>query len=288
MRRLILSLILSAPLVLSAQEITPVKRFDQSGKFWMSWGYNRAWYTTSDIHVHSNEFDVNFYDVKALDRPEKFTLVNYFSPTHLSIPQNNYRFGYVINQHWGISIGMDHMKYVVVNDQPVTMSGTVLPSDNYSNNYAGNYIQTPVNLTRNLMRFEHTNGLNLLNVDAEYSCRVAHLFKEKVGIYWQSTAGIGMVIPKTEAHLFADAQHPEGYGIDNKYHIAGYSASLRGGPEFRFFRNWFVRTQVRAGWIVLPDIYINNEAPVRADQQFGFLQFNVTAGGYFPIRLKRK
>jgi hypothetical protein len=288
MRSLSLYVLLFLSVSSTAQEITPVQRFDQTGKFWMYWGYNRAWYTNSDIHIHGQDFDVNFYDVKAVDRPEKFGLKEYFSPTRLSIPQNNYRFGYVINQHWGVSIGIDHMKYVVVNGQEVTMSGVVLPATNRSNNYVGSYINTPVTLSRDLMRFEHTNGLNLFSVDAEYTCRVAKLFKEKFGIYWQTNAGIGMLVPKTEAHLFSDTQFPEGYGIDNKYHIAGYAASLRVGPEFRFLRNFFVKAQLRGGWIILPDVYINNEAPVRADHQFGFMQFNMTAGGYFPIRLRRK
>ncbi len=288
MRAISISFIFCLSLIAQAQEITPVQRFDQRGKFWMSWGYNRGWFTNSDIHIHGQDFDVNFYDVQAKDRPEKFGFKEYFSPTHLSIPQNNYRFGYVINHHWGVSIGMDHMKYVVVNGQDVTMSGVILPSTNHSNNFVGSYLNTPVTLSRELMRFEHTNGLNLLNVDAEYTCKVASLFKEKFGIYWQTSLGAGLLIPKTEAHLFADSQFPEGYGIDNKYHVAGYSASFRVGPEFRFLRNFFVKAQVRGGWIILPDIYINNEAPVRADQQFGFMQFNVTAGGYFPIRLRKK
>ena len=286
MRIFILALSLLASICVAGQEKVPVKRFDHSGKFWMSWGYNRAWYTLSDIHIQGPEFDVNFYDVKAKDRPEPFGIKEYFGITHLSIPQNNYRLGYTINTHWGVSLGMDHMKYVVVNEQPVTMSGVVLPSENYSNNYAGSYIHTPVNLTRDLMRFEHTNGLNLLSADVEYTCRIAHLFRERVGIYWQTAAAAGILIPKTEVHLFADNQHPDGYGIDNKYHVAGYSASLRVGPEFRFLKHFFLRPQLRSGWIILPDIYVNNEAPVRADQQFGFAQFNVTAGGYFRIGKK--
>jgi hypothetical protein len=143
-------------------------------------------------------------------------------------------------------------------------------------------------LSSNLLKFEHTNGLNLLSADAEYTCRIAELFKNRLGIYWQTALGLGIVIPKTEAHIFADNEFPDGYGIDNKYHIAGYSASFRVGPEIRFLKNFFIRPQLRSGWMNLPDIYINNESPVRADQQLVFHQFQVTAGGYFHIRLKKK
>jgi hypothetical protein len=285
MRKLCFAILLFNCFPLGAQENNPL---NQAGKFWMSWGYNRAWYPQSDIHIHGTDFDVVFYDVNAKDRPEAFSLKNYFSITRLSIPQNNYRFGYQVNQHWGFSMGLDHMKYVVRNDQEVNMSGVVLPADNRSNNYVGSYINTPVYLSSNLLKFEHTNGLNLLSADAEYTCRIAELFKNRLGIYWQTALGLGIVIPKTEAHIFADAEFPDGYGIDNKYHIAGYSASFRVGTEFRFLKNFFVRPQLRSGWMNLPDIYINNESPVRADQQLVFHQFQVTAGGFFHIRLRKK
>ena len=74
---------------------------------------------------------------------------------------------------------------------------------NRSNNYVGSYINTPVNLNSNLLKFEHTDGLNLLSADAEYTCRIAELFKNRLGIYWQTVLGLGIVIPKTEAHIFA-------------------------------------------------------------------------------------
>lgn len=285
MRKFLIPIILLSCFQLGAQETNPL---NQDGKFWLSWGYNRAWYPKSDIHIHGNDFDVMFYDVKAVDRPEAFSLKSYFSITRISIPQNNYRIGYKVNQHWGFSLGLDHMKYVVRNDQEVNMSGVVLPASNRSNNYVGSYINTPVYLNSNLLKFEHTNGLNLLSADAEYTCRIAELFKNRLGIYWQTVLGLGIVIPKTEAHIFSDNEFPDGYGIDNKYHIAGYSASFRVGPEIRFLKNFFVRPQLRSGWMNLPDIYINNEAPERADQQLVFHQFQVTAGGYFHIRLKKK
>ena len=70
MRKLCFAILLFNCFPLGAQENNSLT---QEGKFWISWGYNRAWYSQSDIHIKGNDFDVVFYDVKAVDRPETFS-----------------------------------------------------------------------------------------------------------------------------------------------------------------------------------------------------------------------
>jgi len=88
-----------------------------TNKAWnFSWCYNRAWFSNSDLQIKGgNKEDFTVYNVTAKDQATKFTLKDYFGIQHIWIPQYNYRFGYRINKNWAISIGLDHMKYVMTN-----------------------------------------------------------------------------------------------------------------------------------------------------------------------------
>lgn len=58
--------------------------------------------------------------MKATDRQTPFGMI-YFDPVLFTIPQYNARLGYFFKDNWSISIGMDHMKYVMVQDQMATL-----------------------------------------------------------------------------------------------------------------------------------------------------------------------
>ncbi|OUT99604.1 MAG: hypothetical protein CBB92_05220 [Flammeovirgaceae bacterium TMED32] len=63
--------------------------------------------------------------MKAKDRPTKFGLDPYFYPLKVSMPQTNWRIGYYLSDHWLISLGQDHMKYVMQNDELVDINGNI-------------------------------------------------------------------------------------------------------------------------------------------------------------------
>src|SRR5438045_3602960 len=66
------------------------------GTFYFAWGYNKDWFSKSDLHFedHSDDnYDFTLYDVKADDRPGFTHIFN----KDISIPQYIYRFGYYFN-----------------------------------------------------------------------------------------------------------------------------------------------------------------------------------------------
>ncbi len=95
------------------------------GKFFVYWGWNRASYSDSDIRFKGSDYDFTLTDVTAQDTPSKFTFSNYFGIKNLTIPQTNFRIGYFFKENYTISIGVDHMKYVVDNDQFVEIDGNI-------------------------------------------------------------------------------------------------------------------------------------------------------------------
>src|SRR5882672_4746418 len=120
LRFLLLLCALAADRVASAQTVRG--HWGTSHRVFVSWGYNRAQFTTSRIHFTGDNYDFTLHDVVASDRPEAFSFENYFAPKNIWIPQYNYRVGWFYNDFWSISIGLDHMKYVVNADQEVQIT----------------------------------------------------------------------------------------------------------------------------------------------------------------------
>jgi hypothetical protein len=95
------------------QQVNPTKyTAHNKGKMYIFWGGNRESYSSSDIHFKGDDYDFTLYDVQAHDKAKGWHL-DYVNPARMTIPQTNLRIGYFINDHYNISIGFDHMKYVM-------------------------------------------------------------------------------------------------------------------------------------------------------------------------------
>ena len=110
-------------------------------KFYVIWGWNRAGYTTSDIRFHGSTYDFTLSKVVAHDRQTPIAFDPYLSPGRITIPQTNFRLGYYLNDHWSITAGVDHMKYVMDQEQTVNIDGFI---QNSSTAYDGTYQHTPI------------------------------------------------------------------------------------------------------------------------------------------------
>ena len=85
------------------------------GKIFFYWGWNRGYFSNSDIHFSGDGYDFVLGEVKANDRQTRFALDPYFHPVRITIPQTNFKVGYFIHEKYNISFGVDHMKYVVAS-----------------------------------------------------------------------------------------------------------------------------------------------------------------------------
>ena len=106
-------LCLAVTLTAGAQDLTTSPDTRKTRKFFVYWGWNRDAYTDSDIRFHGNSYDFKLSKVVAHDRQTPLGLDPYLAPGSVTIPQTNCRIGYFLNDHWSISIGLDHMKYVM-------------------------------------------------------------------------------------------------------------------------------------------------------------------------------
>ncbi len=248
----------------SAQNVPHLKH-----RVFAYWGYNRAQFTTSDIHFTGSDYDFILHNVVAKDKPEPFSLNNYFNPKYIWIPQYNYRAGWFFNDKWSFSLGLDHMKYVMAHDQSVQLTGTI--SRERSPAYATSGETGEVRLTPDFLSYEHTDGLNLLAVDADHYDRIWSSKNGKQALYFTEGLFMGPVIPRTDVRLF-------GEGLNNKFHLAGYGAGAQVGVFGLFWDRVFLRANLRAGYIELPSVLTTGKQEDRASQHFWFVQENVVLG----------
>lgn len=273
-RFILVSALLACSSIVSAQ-YSSVSSHDQKGKIFVYWGWNRAAYTQSNIHFKGQEYDFTLKSVIAKDRPTRFT-ARYFNPSKMTIPQYNFRIGYFITPEYSLSFGFDHMKYVMKQDQTVDITGQISGS---GSEYDRTYQNEPIKLTGDFLKFEHTNGLNYLNVELR---RMHNLLDAKklriknIELNIFEGAGVGILYPKTDVTLL-------NFEENDQWHVAGYGMNLVGGLNLTFFKHFFIQAEMKGGYINMPDILTTNFPQDRASQHFFFLQGNTNLGVIFKL-----
>jgi hypothetical protein len=270
MNRLLLLLLL-APAVANGQP-------GDKGSFFAYWGYNRAAFSYSDLHLDGPGYDFILRGITAKDRPSAFSPGLYFNPSTIWIPQYNYRIGWFVRDNWSISIGLDHMKYVMVQDQVVRMDGTI--DGGRSIPWAGDPANRDVRLTDAFLKFEHTDGLNLLSIDADHYERLWASSDARFRVRAYQGAHGGPVIPRSDVRVF-------GTGLNNRFNLAGFGVGAQLGFHIDFLRHFFVRNTLKAGWIDLPHVLTTGTDEDHAHQHFWFLQHNIVVGGCFRLGVRK-
>ncbi len=263
---------------LSAQDslVKPEKyTAHNKGKFYVFWGGNRGYFTNSDIHFTGDDHDFTIYDVPSHDKPKGWH-VDYISPGRMTIPQTNFRLGYFINDHYNISIGVDHMKYVMYQDRAVDINGSYPNEGTYGETLPNNQVF----LTEEFLTFEHTDGLNYVNSEFSRVDDISSWFKlpntDKVQISLTEGVGAGVLYPKSNVQMFGEDRHDE-------FHIAGFGLDVKAGMNFTFFKYFFIQTELKGGYINMNDIRTTGDSRDRASQDFWFMETVIAFGGIFRI-----
>lgn len=259
-----------------AQDKALVWSPNKKGSFYIYWGWNRAAYTKSDITFKGDSYEFTLHDVIGRDRQSPYRTDIYFNPKTVTIPQYNLRLGYYFKDKYEISVGADHMKYVMKNDQTVKMDGYI---QNSGTPYDGNYSNSDKVLTRDFLLYEHTDGLNYLNVEVRRSDLIW-------GKKWFTASanyglGAGALMPKTNATLLANKRNDE-------FHLAGWGTAVVGSVKFNFFKYFFLQVEAKYGFIHMPDVRTTEFSADRAKQHFWFMQYNATFGAQFQLFQPKK
>lgn len=278
MKKIIVIILLFSNLMILAQDAkTTSNKYTahNKGKVFFYWGGNRDGYTKSDIRFWGNGYDFTLHNVEAIDKPKGWH-IDYVNPGRMTIPQTNFRIGYYLNDHYNVSIGVDHMKYVMVQDQSVAISGT------YPSVYDGVQVNNGmVNLSDSkFLTFEHTDGLNYVNAEI---ARVDDLSKwlglpntDKFQLNITEGIGAGIIYPKTNTMLFERERHDD-------FNVAGYGISAKAGLNFTFYKYFFIQAELKGGYINMPNIRTTHDTADRASQSFVFIENVIAFGGIFKL-----
>ena len=243
------------------------------GTMFVYWGWNRAGFSKSDIRFKGNGYDFTLQNVTAKDRPSELSMA-YIDPTRLSIPQFNFRLAYFIKDNLALVIAQDHMKYVMDQNQTVNFDGHITDPT-----YAGMVQNGQVNLLdEQFLTFEHTDGLNYINLGLEKYKNV--LSKKDFNMFWAYGGGIGALMPKSNVKLFGNER-------SDRYHLAGFGLDARTSINAVFWNHWMARVEGKFGYINMPDIKTTlNNKPDKASQDFVFYQINFGIGYVFNRKIK--
>jgi len=252
----------------------------KKGKFILSWGGNREGYSKSDIHFKGEDYDFTIRKATAHDKPKGWN-IDYINPTRITIPQTNVKIGYFISDHYAISLGADHMKYVMYRNRTRTIDGYIdLPLTEGGSQYNGVYNNETFFVSEDFLKFEHTNGLNYIYTELDRYDDISHLFNvrntDKFQMNLTEGLGVGILYPKSNTTLLNKDRYDE-------FHLAGYGLSFNVGLNFTFFKHFFIQGDLRNGYINMPNIRTTSNPNESASQHFFFFQQVITFGGIFKV-----
>ncbi len=272
----------------------PLTVNDRKGRWNFQWGYNRSSYTQSDINFRGPGYRYTLKSVDAKDKPESFKPEVYLNPSKFEIPQYNFKFTYFFTDHIFVNFGQDHMKYVVTQGQTVNYSGYIDPLVLQKNLLAPsvealvfiylfpNHLQEmagyhggeqTIALTPDILKFEHTDGLNFLFADLGWTTPLWTASDGQSGISLLSSIGGGAVVCRSDVRVM-------GKGQNNNFHLSGYGVSGYVATRYDFTRTYFIELGGKGGYIDLFDIYTSGGSN-RASQNFGFLELVFSGGVSF-------
>ncbi|MDG2343914.1 MAG: hypothetical protein P8L23_04995 [Flavobacteriales bacterium] len=245
----------------------------KSSKFYVYWGWNRAWFTDSDIKFSGDNYNFSLLDVKAKDRQTDFAFDPYFNPLKFTIPQYNFKIGYQFSKNVDFSLGIDHMKYVVENNQQAVINGFI----DLNSTFDGNYSYDSITLSEKFLKLEHTDGLNYVNFEIRNSGSIVKF--KNWHIQHSEGLGLGIMIPKTNASLMGMNRHDD-------FHFSGYGINGLVGLKVLFKEKYFVQIEGKSGFIHMPNVRTTNSESDRANQHFFYIQQNIVFGGFLSLNKK--
>lgn len=269
---------------LSAQEDIKIQdkyTAHNKGKFFVSWGGNRESYSKSDVTFSGKDYNFTVKDMSAHDKPKGWH-VDYVNPARMTIPQTNLRLGYFINDHYSIAIGVDHMKYVMTQNQTANVTGNVnLPLTDPGSVHNGVYNNTPVDFSdMTFLTYEHTDGLNYVHTEVSRFDDISSWFGlpniDKVQINLTEGLGFGLLYPKTNTMLLGKERHDD-------FHVSGFGTSAKAGLNITLFKHFYIQGELKGGYINMQDIRTTQSSDDKASQDFFFFQRIIAFGGIFRL-----
>ena len=262
-------------------ETTAIKtnfKTKNKGKLYFYWGWNKAQYSYSDVTFKGDDYNFTLYNIAAKDRQNPWDADLYLNPTNMTIPQTVARVGYFFHDNWNFSMGFDHMKYIMVEQQPATIDGYI-DLNNPVSEFNGVYNNEYIYIDEDFLEFEHTDGLNYINFEISRVDNLGDYLKwnsDKIQLNLIESFGAGILYPKTNSTLLSKQRYDD-------FHLAGFGLSLKAGVNLTLFNHFFIQTEFKTGYIDMANIRTTNSTSDSASQELFFFQRNISFGYIFQL-----
>ncbi|MEY2903401.1 MAG: hypothetical protein RLY89_2507 [Bacteroidota bacterium] len=257
----ILLLVLTAmPLFVLAQT-----KKERKGEFYFSWGYNKEWYTNSNVKISQPSLN-NDYQLKGIKSNDNPGWDDGIFNKPISIPQYNYRIGYFFNKKKGLAfeINFDHTKHIITDGQQARVVGTL----------GGRQVDTSVNFSKsNGFYYYLNNGANFLLFNIVKRWNWAESKSGKFKLDFLGRAGIGPVIPHVENSLF-------GKPNEDGFQLGGWNVGVEAGLRSTFYKHVFLEFTNKVDYARYSNLKVYQGT---AKQAFGTYELILTLGYTFPM-----
>ncbi len=255
---------------------TSFKAKSFKSNFYLSWGYTRAWYSKSTIHLkdlsgtyypetqRTHYYDFKIVDAKAHDKPDFKQIKDVIN---ITIPQFVFRIGYYFKKRpdMGFELNHDHAKYVVTRYQTARIVGQI---DGVAINK--DTILNP----DNFVHFEHTDGANfwMLNFLKRWQ-----LYKTKsnfLNVSYVVKPGLGIVYPRTDVTIFSTR-------VNNRWHIAGWIVGAESGLKLDIYKHFMFEFTAKGSFADYRRVLVLGAGGGSAKHHFFTAQLIATLGFQF-------
>jgi hypothetical protein len=245
------------------------QKTERKGEFYFSWGYNKDYYTNTNIFVNQPSLgnNFNFKNTILVDHPGwDEGLFN----TALSIPQYNYRFGYFFdkNKDWAFEINFDHTKALIKDNHSIHLVGIYHGA---SIDSTFNFSKTGDGTSRNY--YYLNNGANFLLFNIVKRNRFKSLSSKNIAIDGLGKFGIGPLIPHVQNSLF-------GKENDSKFQFGGWNTGTEYALRSTFYKKLYLEFSGKLDYAMY---YNLNVFEGNARQNFGTLEFILSFGYNIPM-----
>jgi hypothetical protein len=247
---------LCTPLLSAAQK----KGIERKGEFYFSWGYNKEWYTRSNVMIDQPALGTSYtlHNVYSHDRPGWDE--GLFSMP-ISVPQYNYRLGYFFNRKkgWGFEINFDHTKHIIQDGQAIRVSGMM----------NGKKMDSSIHFSEsNGFYYYLNNGANFLLFNIVKRWNSYENRKGSISLDVLAKAGIGPVIPHVQNSLFGQPNEPG-------FQIGGWNIGLEAGFRGTFFKHLYLEFTNKIDYASYSGLRVYKGT---ASQEFGTYELILSLG----------
>ncbi len=254
----------------SQDEKKDEKKKPRKHEFYFSWGYNKEWYTKSNITVDQPSLGnhYTFQSISAHDHPGWDDAI---LTKDISIPQYNYRIGMIINKEkgWGAEINFDHTKYIFTDGETAHIKGTMngKPVDS-----------TVVFSEANGDYYYLNNGANFLLFNITKRWHLLGKFNKNFKLDGFGKFGIGPVIPHVQNSFFGKAN-------DQGFQFGGWNTGLEGTLRATFFKYVYLEYCNKFDYARYSKLQVYEG---HAKQAFGTYEMILNLGFTFPVGKREK